>query len=145
MSTSVFSWLLASCVTTLMPALCACLSTPSSASGEFGTAVIAVGRWAIRSWMILICFSGLASSAPVIEALAPVSLANSLMPSFMRSNQPTPWSLTTVTIFMSLTDLVVLPLPPPPPSSPHAPITSTATPTAATNISLRILDLLMVS
>src|SRR5674476_1408328 len=58
-----------------MPALMACLRTPSSASGEFGTAVIASGRVAMASWISLVCFSGLASSAPCIEAWTPVCLA----------------------------------------------------------------------
>ncbi|HYJ19174.1 MAG TPA: hypothetical protein VEW72_08375 [Burkholderiales bacterium] len=43
MSTSVFTWLLASCVTTLIPAARACFKTSSSASGEFGTNRDSVG------------------------------------------------------------------------------------------------------
>src|SRR5215203_759535 len=47
MSTSVFTWLPASCVTTFIPATRACFKTSSSASGEFGTTVIALGFSAI--------------------------------------------------------------------------------------------------
>src|SRR5688572_5494444 len=98
MSTSVFTWLLASCVTTFIPAARACVKTSSSASGEFGTTVIALGFPAISFRMMSTCFCGSASSAPVMVASTPFCAANCLIPSSMRSNHPIPVRLTTVTI-----------------------------------------------
>ena len=101
MSTSVFTWLLASCVTTFIPASRACFNTSSSASGEFGTTVIAAGFSAISFRIISACFCGSASAAPVIVASTPVWAANCLMPCSMRSNQTIPMRFTTVTILIS--------------------------------------------
>ena len=98
MSTSVLRWLLASWVTTTIPARRARASTRSSAAGEFGTTVIASGRWAIRRRTSLTCFAGLASRAALKVVSMPFRVANCSIPSRMRSNHASPRTFTTVAI-----------------------------------------------
>src|SRR5665647_1517287 len=138
MSASMFTWLLASCETTMIPRSRARFRVASSASGEFGTTVIAVGFCASRSWTILTCFSGLASSAPVCVASMPVCVANSLTPTSIRSNQPTPTILTTLTSRMSALATVVFWLPPETTPLPHAASVRAAAVTPASTPILRI-------
>ena len=102
MSMSAFWIPVASWVTTLMPWARAWPRTVWSDSGEFGTTVMAVGCWGIRSWMIWICFSGLVSSPPSWRVSTPVRFAKFASPSAIRSNQAMPLTLTTLTIVMSL-------------------------------------------
>ena len=136
MSMSAFWMPVASCETTLMPCARACPRTFWSASGEFGTTVMAVGCCGIRSWMIWICFSGLVSSPPSWRVSTPVRFAKFSSPTAMRSNQAMPLTLTTLTIVMSLGSWAAPPAgallvpPAPPPTEPQPAISVTDNPTA---------------
>src|SRR4051812_28049444 len=132
----------ASWETILMPWPRAWPRTFWSASGEFGTTVIAVGFCGIRAWMIWICFSGLVSSAPSWWVSTPVRLAKFASPTAIRSNQEMPLILTTLTIVMSFGSWegpasVLLPSPPPPPpTEPQPAIIVMIRPTAPRKASL---------
>src|SRR5690606_6646461 len=84
-----------SCVMTMMPLLCALLSTGSSTVASFGTTPMTLTPWAMRSSMARTCSAGSALVGPTMKASTPSSAPRSLMPASMALNHGMPPILTT--------------------------------------------------